>query len=90
MRIIIDTSVLLLFNILVVHVFCAGNVSISKFRTFTHVNTLLIIVYTAVLARKKHYFLPCTSILNWSDFEAAKTAPWPSRGLHQFGKFHEP
>ena len=23
----------------------------------------------------------------WSGFEAAKTAPWPSRGLHHCGKF---
>ena len=26
----------------------------------------------------------------WSGFEAAKTAPWPSRGLHNFVKFLEP
>ena len=26
---------------------------------------------------------------NWSGFEAAKTAPWPSQGLHHFGKFLE-
>ena len=26
----------------------------------------------------------------WSYFEAAKTVPWPSRGLHHFGKFLEP
>ena len=26
----------------------------------------------------------------WSGFEAAKTAPWPSTGLHHFGKFLEP
>ena len=26
----------------------------------------------------------------WSGFEAAKTAPFPSRGLHHFGKFLEP
>ena len=26
----------------------------------------------------------------WSGYEAAKTAPWPNRGLHQFGKFLEP
>ena len=26
----------------------------------------------------------------WSGFEAAKPAPWPSRGLHQLGKFLEP
>ena len=26
----------------------------------------------------------------WSCFEAAKTAPWPSRGLHHCGKFLEP
>ena len=26
----------------------------------------------------------------WSGFEAAKTAPWPSRGLHHCGKFLEP
>ena len=26
----------------------------------------------------------------WSGFEAAKTGPWPSRGLHHFGKFLEP
>ena len=25
----------------------------------------------------------------WSGFEAAKTAPWPSRGLHHCGKFLE-
>ena len=25
-----------------------------------------------------------------SGFETAKTAPWPSRGLHHFGKFLEP
>ena len=25
-----------------------------------------------------------------SGFEAAKTAPWPSRGLHHCGKFLEP
>ena len=26
----------------------------------------------------------------WSGFEAAKTAPWPSRGLNHFGKFLDP
>ena len=26
----------------------------------------------------------------WCGFEAAKTAPWTSRGLHHFGKFLEP
>ena len=26
----------------------------------------------------------------WSGFEAAKTAPWPRRGLHHCGKFLEP
>ena len=26
----------------------------------------------------------------WSGFEAAKTALWPSRGLHNCGKFFEP
>ena len=26
----------------------------------------------------------------WSGFEAAKTASWPSRGLHHCGKFLEP
>ena len=26
----------------------------------------------------------------WSGFEAAKTAPWPSRGLPHCGKFLEP
>ena len=26
----------------------------------------------------------------WSGFEAAKTAPWPSQGLHHCGKFLEP
>ena len=26
----------------------------------------------------------------WSGFEAATTAPWPSRRLHHFGKFVEP
>ena len=31
-----------------------------------------------------------TWILTWSGFEAAKTAPWPSRGLHHCGKFLEP
>ena len=30
-----------------------------------------------------------TWILTWSGFEAAKTAPWPSRGLNHFGKFLE-
>ena len=28
--------------------------------------------------------------LTWSRFEVAKTAPWPTRGLHHFGKFLEP
>ena len=40
----------------------------------------------------------CTYILHcelqyldtWSGFEVAKTAPWPSRGLHHFDKFLEP
>ena len=30
------------------------------------------------------------NLYTWSGFEAAKTAPWPSRGLHHFGKFLEP
>ena len=30
-----------------------------------------------------------TYLDTWSGFEAAKTSPWPSRGLH-FGKFLEP
>ena len=30
-------------------------------------------------------------LVTWSGFEAAyKTVPWPSRGLHHFGKFLEP
>ena len=29
-------------------------------------------------------------ILTWSGFEAAKTAPWLSWGLHHCGKFLEP
>ena len=29
-------------------------------------------------------------ISSWSGFEAAKTAPWPSRGIHHCGKFLEP
>ena len=33
-------------------------------------------------------FLSCLD--TWSGFEAGKTAPWPSRGLHHFGKFLEP
>ena len=28
--------------------------------------------------------------VTWSGFEAAKTAPWPSWGLHHHGKFLEP
>ena len=31
-----------------------------------------------------------TYLDTWSGFEAAKTAPWPSRGLHHCGKFLEP
>ena len=30
------------------------------------------------------------NFVTWSGFEAAKTAPWPSLGLHNFGKFFEP
>ena len=30
-----------------------------------------------------------TRILTWSGFEAAKPAPWPSRGFHHVGKFLE-
>ena len=26
----------------------------------------------------------------WSGFEAAKPAPWPSRGFHHLSKFYEP
>ena len=29
-------------------------------------------------------------ITAWSSSEAAKTAPWPSRGLHHFSKFLSP
>ena len=32
----------------------------------------------------------CTYLDTCSGFEAAKTAPWPSRGLHHLGKFLEP
>ena len=31
-----------------------------------------------------------TYLDTWNGFEAAKTAPWPSRGLHHCGKFFEP
>ena len=31
-----------------------------------------------------------TYLDTWSGFEAAKTAPWPSRGLHHCGKFLDP
>ena len=31
-----------------------------------------------------------TYLDNWNIFEAAKTDPWPSQGLHHFGKFLEP
>ena len=27
----------------------------------------------------------CAYLDTWSGFEAALTAPWPSRGLHHFG-----
>ena len=29
-------------------------------------------------------------LYTWSGFEEAKTAPWPSQGLHRFAKFLEP
>ena len=31
-----------------------------------------------------------TYLDTWSGFEAAKTTPWPNRGLNPFGKFLEP
>ena len=31
-----------------------------------------------------------TYLDTWNGFEAAKTAPWPSLGLHHYGKFLEP
>ena len=33
--------------------------------------------------------LVLTYLDTWSGFEAAKTAPWPSQGLHHCGKFLE-
>ena len=32
----------------------------------------------------------CVTYHTCSGFKAANTAPWPSRGLHHFGKFFEP
>ena len=45
-----------------------------------------LIVFMVQLARS---YLD-TYLDTWSGFEAAKTAPWPSRGLHHCGKFLEP
>ena len=36
------------------------------------------------------YIWILTYLDTWSGFESAKTAPWPSRGLHHIGKFLEP
>ena len=36
------------------------------------------------------YLSSAKLLLTWSGFEATKTAPWPSRGIHHFGKFLEP
>ena len=41
--------------------------------------------FTTLFVRVTHNYLD-----TWSSFEAAKTAPWRSRGLHHFGKFLEP
>ena len=38
----------------------------------------------------KLLYLSVRLVSTWSSFEAAKTAPWPSRGLHHCGKFLEP
>ena len=47
---------------------------------------------TKLNRHKKCIFItiPYTWVLIWSGFEAAKTVPWPNRGLHRFGKFLEP
>ena len=42
----------------------------------------------AVTSRSSAYL--DTYLDTWSGFEAAKTAPWPSQGLHHCGKFLEP
>ena len=43
------------------------------------------IIILLILFKKYYYYFD-----TWSGFEAAKTAPWPSRGQHHFGKFLEP
>ena len=51
-----------------------------NFELFVHFSTSN---QTSINLRHSFY----TYLDTWSGFEAAKTAPWPSRGLHHFGKF---
>ena len=43
-----------------------------------------------ILVSRQVYALNLSYLDTWSGFEAAKAAPWPSRGLHHCGKFLEP
>ena len=58
-----------------------------NWKPLTHIHThqdTRPLIYTETLHRLLGY------LDTWSGFEAAKTAPWPSRGLHHCGKFLEP
>ena len=74
--------------------------------SFSRLNLYLIMCqileYTYILSQKMGlvllgslgiYYIRCCVLGyldTWSGFEAAKSAPWPSRGLHHFGKCLEP
>ena len=59
------------------------------YQIYTYSKDPICIKYTYIYSKAPIGAL-ITWILAWSGFEAAKTAPWPSRGLHHFGKLLEP
>ena len=53
-------------------------------------NLLILNDGSSAYARHSKFQDALTYLDTWSCFEEAKTAPWPSRGLHHSGKFLEP
>ena len=85
---VITIALLTIAHVITIALITIAHVITIALLTIAHVITIALITIAHVIT------IALLTILGyldtWSGFEAVKTAPWQSRGLHHFGKFLEP
>ena len=77
-------QIMQMYNVLVIiHIY-------TQYITGTFTQSRCVVWSLLLLFTHSTSQVPSPYLDTWSGFEAAKTAPWPSQGLHHFGKFLEP